>query len=630
MLAPGWNRTFQWVKHGTPGKVGSGETWTMSATEGRARLPQGDVIPIEVKDTHEIYMPMYEQLYVLDEATGHVRVYPMEAIAKTGEAEWEAAPVPEPGMLAPGWNRTFQWVKHGTPGKVGSGETWTMSATEGRARLPQGDVIPIEVKDTHEIYMPVYDQLYVLDEATGRVRVYPMAMKTKRGEAEWEAEPVRGTPSARKVLLLRHGEGHHNRDPKLLHVVDPSLTPTGEEQAHALAADARLADCQLLVVSPLSRAVQTAVRALPWAAAWRADAIHGAGEPRRRVVLTALHSERWSAKCDEGRPKSELAAALPCVCGWEGFPELSEHWTPTRGSDRDWQATRVPRFTAWLDTQPESRIVVVGHGRFFQECLRGQHLKNCEIAELAQCQAEPEGPSRILRVKLHTAALSSVRGCTNCIRSYNTRLYCTGPTVPVLALSPPTAADPHVQWAAASGLHVQPAAPFVIGISGATRCGKGTLTASLKQLLGDAGLRVFTLCGDRYYDDRRMAAVLESGRAKSREAAWEFSESIDFERLYSEAREVASSGDYDVVVLEGFRLFVHAATCDMIHLTLWLEIGRETCRKRREKSKSVSPTTFAQALWPVQPRTLLRRGSVRRALSKRHRPIPGHALYRCG
>ena len=103
--------------------------------------------------------------------------------------------------------------------------------------------------------------------------------------------------------------------------------------------------------------------------------------PNCRTVLSALHSERWSAPCDQGRPKSELAAQFPFVASWEGFDGLPEEWTPTQGSDADWERKRVPAFLAWLKEQPEARIVVVGHGAFYAALL-GKHLRNCEIGEI--------------------------------------------------------------------------------------------------------------------------------------------------------------------------------------------------------------------------------------------------------
>ena len=180
----------------------------------------------------------------------------------------------------------------------------------------------------------------------------------------------------RTVLLVRHGQGTHNRPShgatNSYAQRDPSLTEHGQSQAAALRDDPRLRAAELIVVSPLRRAVQTAIAAF--------------GEQRLArggVALTPLHSERWSAPCDEGSTKSELASAFPLVRQWEGWDELSEQWSPTQSNDARWQSVRVPAFLAWLQKRPENKIVVVGHVAFFAAIL-GRNLRNCEVAELAQ------------------------------------------------------------------------------------------------------------------------------------------------------------------------------------------------------------------------------------------------------
>ena len=193
------------------------------------------------------------------------------------------------------------------------------------------------------------------------------AVLLEEGEAE-----LLGAP--RMVLLVRHGEGTHNAATNRwggenpTNTIDPLLTEKGLSQASALAQDPKLAAPNLIVVSPMSRAIQTAVAAF-------------GQSPGCRIVLTPLHSERWSAPCDQGRPKSELVAQFPFVREWEEFDALPEIWTPTEASDVDWKKTRVPAFLAWLKMQPEAKIVVVGHGAFFAHLL-GKHLRNCEIGEI--------------------------------------------------------------------------------------------------------------------------------------------------------------------------------------------------------------------------------------------------------
>ncbi|CAK9025172.1 unnamed protein product [Durusdinium trenchii] len=137
----------------------------------------------------------------------------------------------------------------------------------------------------------------------------------------------------RQVLLLRHGQSRHNaaaqRDTGAR---DPLLSELGLAQAARLRGMPIFADCELLVVSPLSRALQTAAAAF------------GERPEGTRVVLSPLHSERWCSISDEGRSKSELLQLFPFIASWEGFAELPDDWTP-RGDDTEtWRSTRVPAF----------------------------------------------------------------------------------------------------------------------------------------------------------------------------------------------------------------------------------------------------------------------------------------------
>eukprot|EP00933_Yihiella_yeosuensis_P001317 TRINITY_DN102137_c0_g1_i1.p1 TRINITY_DN102137_c0_g1~~TRINITY_DN102137_c0_g1_i1.p1 ORF type:complete len:235 (-),score=47.50 TRINITY_DN102137_c0_g1_i1:94-720(-) len=182
----------------------------------------------------------------------------------------------------------------------------------------------------------------------------------------------------RRVFFVRHGEGHHNatEDWSLL---DPKLTEKGQAQATSLAGhkELELRHGSLLVVSPLSRAIETALCGFPQIAEKEKT------ETEFRIVLSPLHSERVGAPCDIGRSKSALLKDYPCISQWSGFDDLQEEWTKTVENDKDWRTRRVPQFLEWLKEQPESHIVVIGHGCFFGDRgLLGRYLQNCEFAAM--------------------------------------------------------------------------------------------------------------------------------------------------------------------------------------------------------------------------------------------------------
>lgn len=171
----------------------------------------------------------------------------------------------------------------------------------------------------------------------------------------------------RWLALVRHAQAGHNVDESLYQRPDNALTEVGTEQAIAArggpTGDAvRAAD--LLLTSPLRRALETA-RLL----------LEGREAPMR-VALEALATERYSAPCDDGTPKAELLGQLPAgVASWEGWDSLAECWWP--GTEDD-VPRRLADFREALRNRSEDRVVVVGHGGFWQE-LAGCYLDNCDI-----------------------------------------------------------------------------------------------------------------------------------------------------------------------------------------------------------------------------------------------------------
>merc|ERR1719424_1866615 len=154
-------------------------------------------------------------------------------------------------------------------------------------------------------------------------------------------------------------------------MLDPKLTERGYAQAQSVRGHELFGGAELVVVSPLSRAVQTAAEAF------------GEASPSApgRFLLSPLHTERYSGPCDQGRPKSELVADFSFLSNWEGYDELPENWTPSTEDAKLWKRTRLPDFKRWLLERPEKHIVVVGHGCFFQGVI-GKHLHNCEVYEV--------------------------------------------------------------------------------------------------------------------------------------------------------------------------------------------------------------------------------------------------------
>ena len=184
--------------------------------------------------------------------------------------------------------------------------------------------------------------------------------------------------SQRSIYLIRHGQSTFNAayenggpDPLLF---DARLSPLGHRQVASARETLAAQRFDLVVTSPLTRAIQTTlgIFAAP-------SALLGSTPIR----VEALPSERMASNCDVGRPPPALAREFPTL----GFDHLPEVWWPCAGAldpvgvtpESDSEFTeRLLRFRAWLEALPEQRIAVVGHGVFFWH-LAGVHLANCEV-----------------------------------------------------------------------------------------------------------------------------------------------------------------------------------------------------------------------------------------------------------
>ena len=192
------------------------------------------------------------------------------------------------------------------------------------------------------------------------------------------------------VWLVRHGQAAHNvllsqgkRDEA--HALrDPGLTARGRQQAaklrrnpllrEALAgAGAGPAAAELLVVSPMRRAVETACE--------------GFGSLSLPLVLNPDCQECSDPPCDTGSPPAELQRLFEdSVLGAalrEQLGALPANWfekTGANAANRAAWAQRFDGFTQWLRAREEQRLIVVAHHRFFKEGL-GVELENCEVVQ---------------------------------------------------------------------------------------------------------------------------------------------------------------------------------------------------------------------------------------------------------
>merc|ERR1711879_378009 len=150
---------------------------------------------------------------------------------------------------------------------------------------------------------------------------------------------------------------------------DAKLTENGLRQS----VDARLAwasplfedgnanEADLVIVSPLRRAVQTAAGLAGKLDDLTSDG--GSEKTWKRFRIVELCSEARFAPADSGIDRKTLLREFPGLIHWQNFDKLRDDWCAKENYCS--LQHRVTMFREFLRNQPEQRIVVVGHSAFF-------------------------------------------------------------------------------------------------------------------------------------------------------------------------------------------------------------------------------------------------------------------------
>lgn len=178
------------------------------------------------------------------------------------------------------------------------------------------------------------------------------------------------------MFLLRHGQSYFNLlfsatrvDPG---IEDPELTPLGAEQAASAAAKLARVALTRIIVSPYTRALQTAAPLL---------ALHD-------VPVEIMHEvrERAAFVCDIGSPPAVLATRFP----HHDFAHLPTQWWPP---GIETSAATVERATAFrllmAAREDAATTLLVSHWAFIL-ALSGASLANGEIVEYDPNSTPPE------------------------------------------------------------------------------------------------------------------------------------------------------------------------------------------------------------------------------------------------
>jgi broad specificity phosphatase PhoE len=179
------------------------------------------------------------------------------------------------------------------------------------------------------------------------------------------------------MFLLRHGESyfnlHFNRTRVDPGIEDPELTPLGRQQAEAAAG--KLADTALtrIIVSPYTRALQTAQPFL--------------GRHDAPVEIMAEVRERAAFACDVGSTPDLLAARFP----HHDFAHLPTRWWHPGIEPSEETLARADAFRAWIAARRDSATtLLISHWAFIL-ALCGASAANGEILQYDPAQDPPAG-----------------------------------------------------------------------------------------------------------------------------------------------------------------------------------------------------------------------------------------------
>ncbi|KNC54216.1 phosphoglycerate mutase [Thecamonas trahens ATCC 50062] len=222
------------------------------------------------------------------------------------------------------------------------------------------------------------------------------------------------------VHFVRHAQSvynaaQHSPEPHDPMVHDAPLTEHGQAQATAAAnADlAAIAPPPLIIVSPLSRAIQTALLVFPDAPIVATRPAHP-NWAHTRVVLNDLGREAVSGSDDIGSPPHLLAAAFPGL-DTSSLPGPVWWYTgPDADDGDDWEASRerylaapydepdavfasrMDAWLAWMMDQPEPVAASVSHYHVIFH-LTGYSLGNAQLrSTLALARAGMACPLRLV------------------------------------------------------------------------------------------------------------------------------------------------------------------------------------------------------------------------------------------
>jgi len=217
----------------------------------------------------------------------------------------------------------------------------------------------------------------------------------------------------KKLLLIRHGQSESNPYDNDPFFFDPGLTPLGLSQVERIANWVQSYPSQLVLVSPLRRALISA------------ECVLNKHIPKRKKLVHPLLTEVITAADDIGSLKLSLVAEFPnwswnlihdqywwwipeefaTQAAWPRLPKLQQLFRQNPWEEPIPHAyERLELFENSVARMKKTEIIAVGHGDFFWGLTGGIDLKNAGYVII---RLDPHDPSdiRILLTPLRPATL---------------------------------------------------------------------------------------------------------------------------------------------------------------------------------------------------------------------------------
>lgn len=177
-----------------------------------------------------------------------------------------------------------------------------------------------------------------------------------------------------KIYFIRHGLGHHNiEQPNNVNwnIKYPKLTDIGIKQSINVRNKINIDDIDLVIVSPLTRTLQTA------------ENIFNKNKSNKNIIALEYVREYVKNPCDFKEPVEEQIKKYPYI----NFDNVCNSTNMNNIESVDDLNLRINLFYDWLKNRIEKNIAVVTHGAFLENLIKFDKFNvdkktwfdNCEV-----------------------------------------------------------------------------------------------------------------------------------------------------------------------------------------------------------------------------------------------------------